>query len=300
MAEAPAGPGGWGEGAMTVSIRSAEAGDLGEAGRICHAAFHAIATAHGFAPDFPSREAATGALGGMIGKPGFFGVVAEEDGRILGSNFLDERSPISGIGPITVDPNIQNRGVGGLLMQAVMERSAAGGFAGVRLVQAGYHTRSLALYAKLGFEVREHLSCLQGSAIGRTMGGHAVRAATRDDIAACDTLCARVHGTHRGGELAGAVAQGVASVVERGGRITGYTSQIAFFGHAVGETNDDMIALISAASAFAGPGFIVPSRNGALLRWCLGQGLRITQSLTLMTIGLYNEPVGAYLPSVLY
>jgi hypothetical protein len=38
--------------------------------------------------------------------------------------------------------------------------------------------------------------------------------------------------------------------------------------------------------------------NGELMRWCLGQGLRITTQGTLMTIGLYNEPVGADLPSI--
>jgi hypothetical protein len=36
------------------------------------------------------------------------------------------------------------------------------------------------------------------------------------------------------------------------------------------------------------------------MRWCLGRGLRVTQPLTLMTMGLYNEPAGAYLPSILY
>ena len=29
-------------------------------------------------------------------------------------------------------------------------------------------------------------------------------------------------------------------------------------------------------------------------------GLRLVHQMTLMTIGLYNEPSGAYLPSVLY
>jgi hypothetical protein len=36
------------------------------------------------------------------------------------------------------------------------------------------------------------------------------------------------------------------------------------------------------------------------MRWCLNSGLRITQPMTLMTVGLYNEPAGAYLPSILY
>ena len=89
-------------------------------------------------------------------------------------------------------------------------------------------------------------------------------------------------------------------MVERAGRITGYTSAIAFFGHTVGETSDDLKALIGAAQSFGGPGFIVPTRNGDLMRWCLNNGLRIVEPMTLMTVGLYNEPAGAWLPSVVY
>jgi hypothetical protein len=36
------------------------------------------------------------------------------------------------------------------------------------------------------------------------------------------------------------------------------------------------------------------------MRWCLGHGLRMQYAMTLMTMGLYNEPAGAWLPSVLY
>jgi hypothetical protein len=226
--------------------------------------------------------------------------VAERDGRIVGSNFLDERDPISGVGPITVDPQVQNAGIGRELMRAVMRRSEAQGFAGIRLVQAGYHTRSLSLYTKLGFDVREHLSCVQGSAINETLPGYVVRAAAQRDVDACNRLCTHVHGHHRGGELSEALRRGTACVVERLGRITGYATMIAFFAHAVAETNDDLKALIAAAKSFEGPGFLVPSRNGDLMRWCLSKGLRITQPMTLMTMWLYNEPAGAFLPSILY
>jgi len=285
---------------MTLTIRPGHPDDAPELGRICHAAFTAIANAHNFPPDFPNAEVATGVVRGMLGNSGFHAVVAEHDGKIAGSNFLDERSAISGVGPITVDPEIQNKGIGGQLMRAVMDRSKARGFAGIRLVQAGYHMRSLSLYSKLGFEVREHLSCLQGKAIDRRTDGYTVRAATNADLEACNALCRNVHGADRNGELRDAIAGGGVSVVERGGRITGYTTAIAFFGHTVCETTDDLKALIAAAKAFMGPGFLVPSRNGELLRWCLNHGLRVTQSLTLMTMGLYNEPSGAYLPSILY
>jgi hypothetical protein len=127
-----------------------------------------------------------------------------------------------------------------------------------------------------------------------------VRTATRNDLTACNRLCLHVHGHDRGGGLADAIEPGSARVVEHGGRITGYATGIAFSSHAVGESNDDLKALIGAAEAFPGPGFLVPTRNGELMRWCLDEGLLITQTLTLMSMGLYNQPAGAWLPSVIY
>ena len=75
---------------------------------------------------------------------------------------------------------------------------------------------------------------------------------------------------------------------------------MAFFGHATAESNLDMQALIASAESFGGPGILVPSRNSALLRWCIANGLQVVQPMTLMSIGLYNEPAGAWLPSVLF
>jgi GNAT superfamily N-acetyltransferase len=230
----------------------------------------------------------------------FYGVVAEQDGRIVCSNFVDERSPIIRLGPITVDPVAQNQGIGAALMRHMVDRAARNQATGLRLVQSGYHLRSLCLYTKLGFAVREHLANLQGPPIGISIPGCTVRPATRTDATTCDLLCRAVHGHERGRDLRDAVDQGTASIVERNGRITGYTTQIAFFGHAVAETNDDLKALIAAAPSFAGPGFLLPSRNTELFQWCLAHGLRVVQPTTLMTIGLYNEPRGAYLPSVLF
>jgi GNAT superfamily N-acetyltransferase len=285
---------------MTISIREARTEDAPECGRICYEAFAAIARAHNFQPDFPNAESTIGLFGAVIGQAGAYGVVAEEEGRVAGSNFLHERDAIASVGPITIDPALQNRGIGDRLMRAVLDRAAARNFVGVRLVQAGYHCRSLSLYLKLGFDVREHLACLQGPPIREVPEGFVVRAATDADLDACNALCRRIHGAHRGGELRQAATHGIACVVERAGRIAGYATQIAFSGHAVAETNDDLKALIAAADAFVGPGFLVPSRNGELMRWCLGKGLRVTQPLTLMTMGLYNDPAGAWLPSILY
>ena len=285
---------------MTITLRKGREADAAAAGDVCYRAFKAIAEAHNFAPDLPNPDVGAGLLSDMIAHQGFFDIVAEIDGRIVGSNFLDERNPIAGIGPITVDPALQNAKVGRALMEAVLERARQRGFVGIRLLQAGYHNRSLSLYFKLGFDAREYVACLQGPAIGKAVLGCSVRPARLDDLTACNSLCFRIHGHDRGGELADAIAQGAASVVERAGRITGYATPVAYFGHAVGETNDDLKALIGAAQAFPGPGFLLPTRNGEMMRWCLDQGLRVMHTMTLMTIGLYNEPEGAWLPSVLY
>jgi hypothetical protein len=130
--------------------------------------------------------------------------------------------------------------------------------------------------------------------------GCKVRPAVMEDLDACNRVCLTVHGHHRGGELADGIAQSLAFVVERASRITGYTSTMGFFGHTVGESNQDVMALIAGSGDFQGPGIFIPSRNTELFRWALAQGLRVSQPMTLMSIGLYNEPKGAFLPSVTF
>jgi len=284
----------------TLTIRRATLDDAAGCAKICFDAFYKINTDHGFPPDMESLEHVVGIMSMMFGHPGFYCIVAEEDSRVVGSNCMDERSPIAGIGPITIDPGAQNRGAGRKLMQAVMDRARERNFPGVRLVQAAFHTRSLSLYATLGFDAREPLSVMQGPAIKKKLEGCPVRPATRADLRACNAVSVKVHGHDRGGDLSDSIAQGTAAVVERHGRITAYCSSLAFFGHAVAETNLDLQALIAAADGFGGSGILVPTRNAELFRWCLANGLRVVEPMTLMTVGLYNEPAGAYLPSILY
>ena len=282
------------------TLRRATPDDAVACGQICYDAFSAINDAHGFASEFPSAEVAAGLLGMLLQHPRFYGVVAERDGRIIGSNFLDERSTIAGVGPITVDPAVQNQGVGRRLMQDVIDRAASRNVAGVRLCQAAFHRRSLCLYTTMGFRTREPLSVMNGPPLHRSIAGYHVRAAGLSDLDACNALCFDVHGFDRGGELKDAIGEETATVVERDGRITGYATAIGFFAHSVARSNQDLMALIAAAPEFTGPGFLLPTRNYEVFAWCLANGLRLVQPMTLMTTGLYNEPAGAYLPGVLY
>jgi predicted N-acetyltransferase YhbS len=281
-------------------IRIAKPDDAEICGQICYDAFYKVGTDHNFPPDVPAASVGVDILRAIFSHPGFYCVVAEQDGRIAGSNCLDERDAVAGVGPITVDPSAQNARIGRELMEAVLHRARSRNFAGVRLVQAAFHNRSLSLYAKLGFVAREPLSVMQGPAIGKRVDGCSVRSAQLSDLEECNRVCRMVHGHHRGGELTDALNRGTATVVERGGRITGYATALAFFAHAVAEANPDLQALISSTASFGGPGILVPTRNAELFRWCLGNGLRVVEPMTLMTMGLYNEPAGAYLPSISY
>jgi len=281
-------------------LRRATPDDAAVCGRICYDAFSAINDAHGFEREFPSVDATVGLLRMLLEHNGFYGVVAERDGTVIGSNFLDERSTIVGVGPISVDPTVQNQGVGRRLMQDVIDRAASRHVPGVRLCQAAFHRRSLCLYTTLGFRTREPLSVMNGPPLKRSMAGYHVRAAEPADLDACNAVCFDVHGLDRGGELQDAINQKTATVVERDGRITGYATAIGFFAHSVARNNQDLMALIAAAPKFTGPGFLLPTRNYEVFAWCLANGLRLVEPMTLMTTGLYNEPAGAYLVCVLY
>ncbi|MGA2190515.1 MAG: GNAT family N-acetyltransferase [Steroidobacteraceae bacterium] len=283
-----------------MDIRNADKADAQTCGRILFEAFTKLAEHHKFPRDFPSLDVATGIASMLIDAPGFHGVVAEEAGKIVGSNFMDERALVFGIGPISVDPEAQNHAIGRRLMRAALDRAAAQGAVGIRLVQAGYHNRSLCLYTKLGFVTREPLSLLQGPKLNAKFAGYDVRPAEERDVEGCNKLCREVHGFDRDRELRDAIFARSASVVEHLEEITGYATAIGFFSHAVARTNLDLKALIGAATEFSGPGFLVPTRNHDVFAWCLNSGLKLVFQMTLMSTGLYNEPSGAYLTSILY
>jgi predicted N-acetyltransferase YhbS len=298
----------------TLRLRPGRIEDADNVGRIIFEAFSAIAQKHGFPPDFPSVDVGRAAASSFLSDPRFYSVIAEDmtsstagedKSMIVGSNFLDERSNIvAGVGPLTIDPKYQNKGTGRQLMINVIERAQNKKFSAIRLLQASYHNRSLALYTSLGFEAREPISNMQGKPIRQVVPGRSVRTATESDVDSCNAICKAIHGHDRNGELRDSIKQGSAKVVLHGDKITGYTTGLAYFNHSVGLTNDDLKALISSVpyddNSYGGPGVLIPTRNTALFSWCLDNGLRVVQQLILMTIGLYNEPRGSYMPSILY
>lgn len=287
---------------MTTTIREIRREDTESAGKCIYEAFYGISTQHNFPPDFPSVEAGTGFAQMWVQHPLVYGVAAEEDGRFIGSNFVTEFDPIRAVGPITVDPRSQASGVGRKLMEAVIERGKDA--AGIRLVQAAFNTRSMSLYASLGFDVKEPLANMAGTPAGEIPKGLTVRPMKIEDLKECAELCKRVHGFERTGELSLALTAFKPFVAIRDDRIVAYISTVSFWplNHGVAETEDDMFGLLIGASGHIDEplSLLVPTRQASFHRWALRSGLRMVQPLTLMTMGEYNEPAGCYFPSVLY
>jgi GNAT superfamily N-acetyltransferase len=289
---------------MAIAVRAIEPADGDQCARIVYEAFGGLHDYHRFPRDFPTLEAAEQLTSNFIGHPAIWGVVAEAEGRIVGSNFLDERGTITGVGPITVDPKAQGHGVGRRLMEAVMDRGA--GARAIRLFQDSFNMQSLSLYASLGFEVKEPAVVISGRPRSGPAAGIEVRPLEEGDLEDCERLCLTVHGFERTNELRDAVQMPVLSpsVAVRDGRITAYATTLTFFpaAYAVAETEDDMRALVTGALAAGDEpaSFLLPTRQAGLFRWCLSEGLRPVKPMTYMSIGEYREPDGCWIPSVLY
>jgi GNAT superfamily N-acetyltransferase len=285
-----------------ITLREVTPGDAEACAQICFDAFGAIHDQHRFPRDFPVLEAAAGMMAMWIPHPQVWGVVAEIDGRIVGSNFLDERDPIRGVGPITVDPDGQNAGVGRKLMEAVLERGRDA--RGIRLVQDGFHMRSLSLYTSLGFDVTASCVVMGGKPRDDAVGGVEVRPVTEDDLEECEALCTTVHGFARTGALRDAIGGPSAPFAAlRKGRITAYATAVTVWlmAYGVAETEADMKALLLGAAATVEEplSLLVPLQSG-LFRWSLEQGLRGTKPMNVMALGEYEEPRGSWFPSVIY
>ena len=275
--------------------------DLETCGRICYEAFKGIADKHNFRHDFPSPEVAIELMRMLVSRPDVFSVVAESEGRVIGSNHLAESDAIRAVGPITIDPNAQAKGAGRMLMEAVIERGRSA--PGIRLLQDSFNAASLSLYASLGFDVREPVVLIEGALKGDVPAGFEVRPMEESDYDRCAELGRSVHGFDRINELKHTPQMPNPFVALRDGRITAYISAPQFWAvnHAVAETERDMQALLlGAGNQSEQLSVILPSRQAALFRWLLKNGLKVIKPMTLMSMGEYQEPRGCYLPSVGY
>ena len=289
---------------MSLMIRPIEQNDAESCGKIGYQAHKTISSAHGYPSEQPSEEFGIGLIRRLLGNPNSWGVLAERQGKTLGSIFLHRflPSPVAVVGPLTVHPSAEG-GVGRMLMDAALTQARKQNHDQIRLVQSPSHIRSFVLYTKSGFTLREPLFLMQGQPQkgGNYTNNTNLRLVLDDnDVSVCNELCKSVYGFSREMELRQAKDQGVANMIEQDGAITGYAAGIGIFGHAVAKSNEELKTLIASASTILGPGFFAPARNHEVINWLLENGFQIGWPANLMTIGPYQEPPTPFLPSLAY
>jgi GNAT superfamily N-acetyltransferase len=290
---------------MSLVVRPIEHNDAESCGKIGYEAHKAISSAHGYPSEQHSEEFGIGLINSLLDNPNSWGVLAERHGKTLGSIFLHEfpPSPVAVIGPLTVHPDAEGGRIGRTLMEAALTQASKQNHDQIRLVQSPSHIRSFVLYTKCGFTLREPLFLMQGQPL---KGSHNTSSAnvrllrSDSDVSMCNELCKSVHGFSREMELRQAKDQGIATMIEQNGVITGYSAGIGILGHAVANSNEGLKLLIANASMILGPGFFVPARNHEVINWLLECGFQIGWPANLMTIGPYQEPLSPFLPSLAY
>lgn len=268
-------------------------------GRICFNAFGTLHERHRIPRDFEDEAMACMVLSMLCSRPDFAGFVAVQDGVPIGSNFISFTDPVAGVGPITVTPDCQARGVGRALMQAVLDEAARRAVPHVRLMQEAVNTTSLSLYTSLGFDWREAVAVM--TLVPGAQPAPGVRTMTPADLDAAHRLAVEHYGHSRRNEVAAAMhAELPVLVRERAGGVTGYLIP-GFFGHGFARSHDDMLALMDGAARMAPPPFhklLVPMGQVALYRDMLARGCRTLKVMNYMTVGPYTTPRESWIPSI--
>ena len=285
---------------MKVKIRSATPADVEACGRIIFESFKQVSEQHNFPCDFPSVKTTTQLASLFIMDSLVFGIIAEIDGSVAGCNFLHESHPIRSVGPISVAPDFQSRGIGRRLMEKVLNR--AKGSLGIRLIQETHNIASISLYTSLGFDIKDSLALITGRPKTSIINnGIDVQPLQVGEVKPCAEICLEVCGYERTQEVKNSIKYSSPFVARRENRVLAYSSSMTTWmtNHCVAKTEEDMKALILGIGKLTSESlsFLLPVRYSNFFRWCIKEGFRICKPFSLMSIGEYREPNGIYFPS---
>jgi len=284
-------------------IRRMEERDVIRAGEVIVAAFNDVFTRHGFSQPFPAAEVGVGLARSYLRMEPQECFVAVEGGQVVGSGFLHLRGDTAGIGPITVDPACQTKGVGKEIMMTVIR--AGRHCPSLRLVQDAFNVVSFPLYSKLGFAACDTVTSLAGQDLrpaGRTRG-IAIREMAADDGARVAALDAKLTGITRPQDIQYFISRPPQLIGFMEGKLTGYlcllrTGGETFLGPATAAEPAVLRALVSQAIEMEQGKVLrlrLPARHAELFRDLLKMGFQVETLQTYMVRGPWKPPKGTSL-----
>jgi len=281
-------------------IRRMEERDVVRAGEVIATAFNDVFSRHGYPQPFPSHEVGIGLARGYLQLEPQECFVAEEGGKVVGSGFLHLRGSTAGIGPITVDPFCQSKGIGKELMMTVIR--AGRHCPSLRLVQDSFNTVSFPLYSKLGFATHGLIASLGGQELrpATRPRGIAIREATLEDATRITALDTKLTGITRPQDLHYFLQQTSQLMSFVDGKLAGYLCVLrlegsAFLGPAAATEPAALKALISHAIEKEQGKVLrmrLPTRHHELLLELMKMGFRVEALQTYMVRGPWKTPKG--------
>jgi GNAT superfamily N-acetyltransferase len=220
------------------------------------------------------------------------GVACRREGRLVGTAMwfaLDDSH--ASISLVQVAPEMQGRGLGRRLMQAVMEDAAG------RSLKLHATLEGAGLYASLGFAAGGIVEQWQGItdiAAGAVPG---IRVATPEDRAAIGRLDQAATGLDRALVLDALMHNAVIAVAGPPGAVAGFVVRRLFGrGALVGPlVAPDEATAIALAEFVAEPGFLRMELPGAPLKaWATACGLACVGRVQTMTTGDWPAPTAAH------
>src|SRR5512135_1015255 len=102
-------------------IRPCEERDVERAGDVNFVAFHDVALRHGMPPTVTTPGDCRSYVRHLLTFEPLGGLVAEEDGEVVGMAWVHPRGAVATVGPVAVEPHAQGRGVGRALLARCLE-----------------------------------------------------------------------------------------------------------------------------------------------------------------------------------
>jgi predicted N-acetyltransferase YhbS len=179
-------------------------------------------------------------------------VIAEIDGRLVGTGVGTANGRVGWVGTIWVDPDHRGAGLGRALTQAVIDRLEASGCRTLVLVATD---QGLPLYERMGFELQTRYRILEAPGLDATTDAPdaAVRAFGTADLPAVLDLDRAATGEDREHAVRRFASPGTAKVLEVAGAIRGFVIRAPWGGGATAATNvTDAIRILDARRRASG------------------------------------------------
>jgi GNAT superfamily N-acetyltransferase len=286
---------------MTFEIRRMTREDIPEVGRIGVEAFNDLMARHNRPPLYPDPQVGPLAATAYVSIDPERSLVAMDENRIIGSIFYRRRGETVSVGPATVAPAAQGRGVGTKLFQTVIEREPNA--RSMRIMQDSLNLASFELLVRIGYSLGEEVAMFTLPAGFREEheSDPTVRVARAEDLVEILALDRRLFGSDRKRDFEFLRRFGKILAIHSGKALDGYLAQMPTPGrimlgpggadspealrrlvqHAVGETLGELSLL-------------VPARDYENIKPLLATGFRLVGLSNWMYRGSWTPPVGAY------